>query len=49
MGNTLVVTKTLFLRVPAELHEAVLQQAIAEDRTINKQAIRLLKKALQID
>lgn len=41
-----MATKTLFLRVPAELHDAVANLAKAEDRTINKQAIRLLKKGL---
>lgn len=40
-------TKIIYLRVTADLHNAVAASAKADDRTINKQAIRLLKKALE--
>lgn len=42
-------TKILFLRLPAEMHDAILAQAIAGDRSINKQGIRLLKKGIEVE
>jgi len=40
--------KVIYLRVPAELHDTVLRQAIATDRSINAQAVRLIKKGLEL-
>lgn len=41
-----MATKILYVRLDTELHGAVAELAKANDRTINKQAIRLLKKGL---